>query len=168
MRSRKKVRGLKRKCKAMIRKIENYTFNIPQKNSRGYWHLHLPVAENFIDSTATPGSVRRLYIQKLIERIVYLINIREDNGTFSRIVAAISLPKLWDSQIIIFNSQEYFESFFETNYFEQGWVLLPSSRDFKTNWSLEIPRNLKVEGYKAAINSENYSHSGEIWFIGEL
>ena len=45
MHARKKVRGLRRKCRAMIKGIEEYTKEFPQKNDRGYWHLHLPVAK---------------------------------------------------------------------------------------------------------------------------
>ena len=100
--TRKKVRGLRRKCSAMIKGIEEYTKEFPQKNDRDYWHLHLPVAKAFIDSLKTPRSVRRLCIQTLIEQTNHLINIRQDEGTFTRIVGAINLPELWDSQIIVF------------------------------------------------------------------
>lgn len=49
-----KIRGLKRKTAQMVRHIEEETASFPVEFNKGYWHLHMPVAEAFIDSAATP------------------------------------------------------------------------------------------------------------------
>jgi hypothetical protein len=43
--SKKKVRGLKRKCRTFIKYITEYTDSLPNPDDYsylGYWHLHLP------------------------------------------------------------------------------------------------------------------------------
>ncbi len=39
----KKIRGIKRKVKNMVKRIEQETMNFPSDFHNGYWHLHLPV-----------------------------------------------------------------------------------------------------------------------------
>lgn len=41
----KKVRGLKRKTKNMLKRIDQETTPFPVDFYNGYWHLHLPVAQ---------------------------------------------------------------------------------------------------------------------------
>ena len=48
--SNKKIRGLKRKTKNMIKRIEQETEVFPVEFYNGYWHLHLPVSQSFISS----------------------------------------------------------------------------------------------------------------------
>jgi len=51
----KKIRGIKRKFKQMIERIDEYAEEFPTEEfQNGYWHLHLPVAQDFIDSCKTP------------------------------------------------------------------------------------------------------------------
>lgn len=50
----KKVRGIKRKSNNMIERIEAKTLEFPTEFYNGYWHLHLPVAQDFISSNKTP------------------------------------------------------------------------------------------------------------------
>lgn len=48
---RKTVRGARRKCNAMITSINELTEVFPSADGKsGYWHMHLPVGRNFIDS----------------------------------------------------------------------------------------------------------------------
>ena len=59
----------------MVRELEAATQVFPQAEDWegcGYWHLHLPVAEGFIDSPKTPRSIRQQCIQTLIDRAAYL------------------------------------------------------------------------------------------------
>ena len=47
----KKVRGLKRKTNAMVSEIVNSSTGFPDADlERGYWHMHLPTKQAFIDS----------------------------------------------------------------------------------------------------------------------
>ncbi|KAF0815886.1 hypothetical protein KIS4809_5313 [Bacillus sp. ZZV12-4809] len=75
-----------------------------------YWHMHLPVAQEFINSSKTPYKVKRLCIQTLLERAEDLIRIKPNDKEKYRVVVAIDYPELWDSQIIVFKVESYFNS----------------------------------------------------------
>lgn len=167
MGDKKKIRGISRKFNAMKRRIEHLTENFPLEDN-GYWHIHLPVAQAFIDSQKTPFSIRRKCIQLLIESVHHLISIRPEEVKKYKVVAAINLPELFDSQIIIFYEDNYYNSFFERNDDCQRWTLLPSTRNIYAEWNLRKLPNLGVRGYKEVIVDEDFSYEGEIWFIGEI
>ena len=166
----KKVRGIKRKSSAMIKHIVEQTLTFPEEERPdcGYWHLHLPVAQAFIDSSNTPSSIRRLCMQTLIDRVDHLKNIKPESDRKSRVIACINLPNLWDSQIIVFYGDEYFSNFFTRDSPEQKWEELPSNRSMAKELNLTIPMDLTEKGYLEHIQDEDWESHSEIWFIGEL
>ena len=83
-------------------------------------------------------------------------------------VAAIDLPVIHDSQIIVFFSQEYFSGFFDRTSGEQVWEPLPAVRTIATEWELSIPQHFSIRGYSEHIKDEDYESTGEVWFVGEL
>ncbi len=95
----------------MKRRIDNLTENFSIDNDR-YWHMHLPVSQAFIDSPKTPHAIKRDCIQLLIDRVEHLISIRPPSNRNNKVLAAIDLPDLFGSQIIIFYDEEYYKSFF--------------------------------------------------------
>lgn len=83
----KKVRGLKRKSNSRVRGIEKYTREFPTEFYNGYWHLHLPVAQDFISSSKTPNRIKRLCIQTLLDRAVHLIRLKPQDKDKYRVVS---------------------------------------------------------------------------------
>jgi hypothetical protein len=167
--TKKKVRGAKRKSVIMVREIKSWTEEFPEVDLEyGYWHIHMPFAQTFIDSTKTPSSVRRLCIQTLINQVEYLINIKPKLDLSVRVVAAINLPSLSDSQIIIFFGDKHYNSFFDRSDEFQRWISLPKERNIVREWQLKISENMKIKGYKEEIFDENSKSISELWFIGEL
>ncbi|PFK67194.1 hypothetical protein COJ21_24315 [Priestia megaterium] len=167
----KKTRGIKRKCRTFVNSITEYTTSLPSPEDNsylGYWHLHMPFNESFIDSKNTSNSVRKLCMQTMINRMQHLIDTRTELEKEYRIYILISLPKLFDSQIVVLFDKEDLNGFFDRNTEEQSWIPLPSERSIEKEWGLEIPENLVIKGYKETINDEDYFHEGELWFIGEL
>lgn len=165
----KKIRGIKRKTNNMMKRIEENTFEFPTDFYNGYWHLHLPVAPDFINSNKTPKRVKRLCIQSLLDRAEYLIGFKPNDKQKYRVVAAIDLPDLWGSQIIVFKGDAHFEEFFNRDDEYQKWLHLPNDRKIQTEWGLSVPNDLQITGFKEEITDEDgYHFEGEIWFIGEL
>ncbi len=164
----RKPRGLKRKCRNMIARIEAETREFPRPYSNsGYWHLPLPVAMDFIDSTATPRSVRRLCVQTLLESAFHLTTLAPQNE-FSRVVVAVSLPDLWASQIIVFFDESYFDSFFVRNSPEQKWLALSQKRSLSKERSLLLPDGFEEKGFRQEVADEDEVFSNELWFFGQL
>jgi hypothetical protein len=165
-----KVRGLKRKTKSMVDNIHKLTTSFPEQDEfdEGYWHMHLPVAKTFIDSNKTPFSVRRLCIITLIEAGMKLSKMKKVHNKQNRVIIAIDLPNLSDSQIIIFFSEEYYNNFFNRDDDYQKWIPLKSAKRFQNLWNIKIPESYQIKGYTEEINEENLLFTNELWFIGEL
>ncbi|MBH0166796.1 DUF3916 domain-containing protein [Fictibacillus sp. 7GRE50] len=168
--SKKKLRGLKRRYKTLIKQIENSMKIMPDLNesSLGYWHEHLPFNQEYVDSKKTPNSIRRGIMQTLIDQVNHLISIKKEEQIDFRIYTVISLPSLFDSQIAVLPDKSWFEGFFERNSEEQKWIPLDKDRDLLKEWRLKAPSNLEVKGYKEIISDEDYYLEGEVWIIGEL
>jgi hypothetical protein len=167
----KKVRGLRRKTKNMIQRIDEVTTNFPTDFFNGYWHLHLPVAQSFISSSKTPFGIKRLCIQTLLNRTKHLVSIKPNTSTSEkiRVVVAIDLPGLWNSQIIVFSGDSYFRGFFDRNDEFQRWIPISKERNIGSEWGLNIFKEFDVLGFKEEITDEDgHQYKGEIWFVGEL
>lgn len=165
----KKLRGMKRKTRNMIMRIWEETSNFPLDFHNGYWHLHLPVAQGFIDSDRTPFGIKRLCFQTLLERAKHLIEIKPNTGDRYRVVVYISSQGLFDSQMIVFAGDSHFEGFFNRNNECQKWIPLSKERNFESDWRINIPKDMNVSGFKEEITDEDGEiYKSDIWFIGEL
>lgn len=151
----KKVRGLKRKAGNMIKRIEEETTYFPLDFYHGYWHLHLPVAQDFIDSDRTPFGIKRVCVQTLLERAKHLIESKPNSLDKFRVIVYISFPALFDSQIIVFVGDSHFEGFFNRNDEFQKWMPLSKERNFESEWRINIPQNMNVLGFKEEITDED-------------
>ncbi|KXH86075.1 DUF3916 domain-containing protein [Sporosarcina sp. HYO08] len=165
----KKVRGLKRKTKNMVNRIEQETLEFPSDFYNGYWHLHLPVAQDFISSSKTPIAIKRLCMQTLLDRAEHLIKIKPQSQPKFRIVVAIDLPGLWNSQIIVFSGDSHFKGFFERNDDYQKWIPLSKERNIMSEWNLIGSNDMDCLGIREEITDEDGElFESEIWFVGEL
>ena len=172
-----KIRGLRRKCLNMVTHISEETavFPGPHWEDAGYWHLHLPIADNLIDSAKNSFGVRRLCVQTLITRAHHLASIAPVGETSTRVVVAIDLPRLFGSQIIVFFGSDYFDTFFNRDTDSQRWTPLEANRSLVREWNLQIPSGFSEHGYHEEINDlheafgePDVKHSGEVWFVGQL
>jgi hypothetical protein len=84
------------------------------------------------------------------------------------VVAAIALPDLFDSQLIVFFGPDYWSTFFDRHDPEQRWNRLESGRSLSREWSLEIPDGFGELGFEEVIVADGYEHRGELWFVGDL
>lgn len=164
-----KVRGIKRKVSNMINRIEEETADFPLDFYNGYWHLHLPVAQGFIDSPKTPLGIKRLCVQTLIERAKHMMELKPSTGEKYRVVVYINFQALFASQIIVFAGDAHFKGFFDRNHDHQKWIPLFKERRIASEWRINVPENMDVVGFKEAITDEGGEvHNRDIWFIGEL
>jgi len=171
----KKIRGLKRKTNKLIHRINDHTSTFPSDFHNGYWHLHLPVSQTFISSKKTPIRIKRLCIQTLVDQAKMLIENKPQSSEKYSVVVAIDLPGLFDSQIIIFSGDNYFNRFFDRDDEFQKWIPLSINRNLQSEWDINVPNNMKIIGYKEIISDYvedtdeiAITHEGELWFIGEL
>ncbi len=149
----------------MVRRIEEEAAVFPASDACGYWHLHLPIARGLVDSQSIPYGVRRLCAMTLIQRASHLARCAPvSEGT--RVVAAITLPELWDSQIIVFFGEDYFAGFFDRKDDAQIWE--PINEQLSKRWDIEMPQGFTERTF-VVVNKEGEGvQRSQIWFVGEL
>jgi len=126
----KKVRGQKRKVKSMIEGINKEIVKFPKIDiENGYWHMHLPIEQSFIDLEKISFKIRRLCIQTIIDGVENLIRLKPKTELDIRVIAFINLPALWYSEIIVFFGNSHYEGYFYRNNEYQKWILLEETRD---------------------------------------
>ncbi|TDK61769.1 DUF3916 domain-containing protein [Bacillus salipaludis] len=169
--SKKKVRGIKRKSRTFLNYITEQTDALPiSKNSdpdySGYTYLHLNFDDFFPDSRKTPNSVRRMFLQTVINRIQHLISTKTELQREYRIFCVFSLPNFVGAKIVILYTKKGLESFYEGFFSREaeGHKIISLQNDLESDWGLHLQKGLDVKGYE--IEGEN-SPDG-LWLIGEL
>jgi len=75
-------------------------------------------------------------------------------------------PLLGESQIVIFYSQEYFETFWKRNYSDQSWLPLNKGSSFTAKRG--ITTALTEMGYEETLLVDGKTIKSTLWFYGEL
>lgn len=163
--NRKKQRGQKRRLNRMLRHIDEF---VPFRDMDiEFEHFHVPCTP-FIEATKTAGSVKTAFCRKWLEKTEDFIAQKPLNIPFCKVVAVISEPNFWSSQIIIFYSEEYYNTFWKRDGPYQKWEFI----DDKTK-SFVTPRNIKTDlvekgYYEVYIDDEDVYKPHTLWFYGEL
>jgi hypothetical protein len=165
----KKVRGKRHRTKSMIYLMKKMSEQFPDADlEEGYWHMHLPVAESFIDSSKTPGSIRRTCMQLLVDRCAFLAAHKPVAPYAIRVVALITWPRIWDSELIVYFGEQHWNGYFKRNNFYQKWIPLPQGHTIPGGFHLQLPDSLVVRGYHEILHDEESHYERDLWFIGDL
>lgn len=154
----KKVRGQRRKLKALLKAIENHRdfFDFEGK----FNCLEVP-SDPWIEKPKTYGKVKTAFCRKWIEETERLISQTPEDVGFCKVVGAIVYPELWNSQIIIFKDKEYYDSFFERKGPYQTWTRI-TYRSFAAERN--ITTGLQEFGFVEDLVDEDFEHRSYIWF----
>ena len=159
----KKQRGQKRKLKSLCYHIDN--FIAFQNTEDNFEHLHVP-SSTFIEHSKTSSNIKTLFCKKWLETTLKIISLKPKELLFCKIVAVISVPNYWDSQIIIFYDKSYYDVFWDRNDDYQQWIPLDKKQSFA------IERNIKTllpeQGYKETINNDDFTRKNLLWFYGDI
>ena len=160
---RKKQRGQKRKLNQLLKRINQ--FSLDGNTDDTYEHFHVPCASSFMDSLKTRRSIKRKFCQMWLDKTQYFINSKPSNTVFCKAICAISPNCLWNSQIIIFYDEQYYNSFWNRDSEYQSWIKI-TNKSYKDNYKLNTDMN--ELGFIETIKNEDYSYIGELWFYGEV
>ena len=136
---RKKVRGQRRKLRKLLRDIDGLT-PFESESNRLYEHFHVP-SGTWLNSPSTAGTVKTAFCKAWLEQCQRFIQAKPTNLSFCRVVAVLCEPLLGESQIVIFYSQEYFETFWKRNYSDQSGFL--STKEVPLLRSVALPPPLQ-------------------------
>ena len=136
---RKKVRGQRHKLRKLLRDIDGLT-PFESESNRLYEHFHVP-SGTWLNSPSTAGTVKTAFCKAWLEQCQRFIQAKPTNLSFCRVVAVLCEPLLGESQIVIFYSQEYFETFWKRNYSDQSGFL--STKEVPLLRSVALPPPLQ-------------------------
>jgi len=165
----KKIRGKKRKSIDMVEGIIRDSKNFPNIDiENGYWHMHLPIKQSFINSDKTPIKVKRQCIQTIIDCTNKLISMKPKSAIPVRVIAYVNFPDLWYSEIIVFFGDNYYKGYFERDNEYQKWIPLEDKRDIVKEWNIKIPNTFVAKGYKEILYNDDSIYKNELWYLGEV
>lgn len=159
---RKKQRGQTRKLNTVFKCIDNFNpfINIDTE----YEHFHFP-GGFFIAMDKTSGKIKTAFCRKWLQTTEKFIMQKPKDISFCKVVAVISDPNYYSSQIIIFYSEEYYNSFWDRNGPYQFWTPIQSEYSFCRR------RNIKTffaeKGYHERLVDEEM-YETDLWYYGEL
>ncbi|MDQ0362280.1 DUF3916 domain-containing protein [Breznakia pachnodae] len=104
----KKQRGQGRRLNGMLKHINEFTPFLETDDR--YEHFHVP-SSMFIESNKTSEKVKTAFCREWLRKTESFISKKPKDLSFCKIVAVISVPYYWSSQIIIFYDEEYYNSF---------------------------------------------------------
>ena len=71
------------------------------RTNQGYEHFHVP-SDMFIESNKTSGRIKTEFCRKWLKTTEEFISQKPIDVPFCKIIAVLSVPYFWSSQIIIF------------------------------------------------------------------
>ena len=162
--SKKRQRGQTRKLNRLLKHIDG--FQPFTDLSQPYEHFHVPCSNIFINSSKTYGNIKTAFICKWIKTAEKFIGMKPEKLFFCRIAALIFEENLWDSQIIIFYSEKYFQDFWTRNSSEQTWELITPTISFTKIRNIET--SLDEICYKETIRDDGIDYVDKIWVYNDI
>ena len=151
----------------LVKRIHDYTKDLPKKYYNGVWHLPLPAGREWINSRKLPGKSRRILIDALVQASARLAESKRSKGGVQLASAVITLPDWWRSQIIVFENENAVSEFFFRLGISGQLQPLSKARSPLETWIVTEPEGFCITGFKERIEDENISYDGEMWFVAE-
>ncbi|AJZ89078.1 hypothetical protein VW41_08550 [Klebsiella michiganensis] len=163
---RTKIRNIPRRLNALAHWAT--TFNNPERalfsEDEYYWNFKIPVEINLVQGKYSKLKTRAACAQALINACSNLIKATADINYQPRITTVICLPDMFTSELCLYRSEEYYQSFITEHQSEKGASTLIKDRSLAAEWGLVLPANVQELG----ITLEDYSSEDrDEWFCGE-
>lgn len=154
----KKVRGQRRKLKALLNAIEHPSD--PFSKEGRCIELSVP-SSPWIEMPKTYGKVKTEFCRKWIEETEILTERIPGGIGFCKVVGCIVYPELWNSKILIFRDEGYYSGFWKRDGEYETWTKIEGKSFAKDR---NIRTELKEFGYREVLRDEDFDYSCDIWF----
>ena len=160
----KKQRGQKRKLKALL---NNINLICPFQNTDlQYEHYHVPCSQ-FISSPKTSREIKNAFCKAWLDKTAEITEQKPYGLHFCKVVAVIDESDLWNSQIIIFYDENYYNLFWTRESNDQTWIPI-IGQDISFIRKHHIESELKEKGYYETISDSDSTHKTILWFYGDI
>ena len=154
----KKVRGQRRKLKVLLKTIEHPT--APFEREGQCIELSVP-STPWIEMPKTYGKVKTEFCRKWIEETAILADSIPEDAGFCKVVGSIVYPQLWNSTILIFRDEEYYNSFWKRDDAYQIWTPIEGKSFIRER---NIKTDLNEFGFEEVLKDEDFEFHCRIWF----
>lgn len=141
--------------------VNEQTHSFPTTFHNGYWHNKIPIDQLFLLSVEENSRIQKAIIEAMMEGSSRLVRLREEERF--RVVVLIDLPSLWQSELLVFESDARLKAFMERVTSEQTWTRLPVDSMCLQRFNLSA--DVEVHRFHERIQDEDYTHSGELWLL---
>ena len=162
-----KVRGQKRRLKQLLKYIDEikpYT-KAERADEVRFEHYHVP-STVWIEKPKTSSKIKTVFCKAWIRKTEEILKAKPKDIEFCKVVCNLTVPKLWDSQIIIFYDRKYYESFWDRQVGWQNWTMIENGSSLKKERNIQT--DLNEVCFKETIIDEEYTSVSNIWFYGEV
>ena len=170
---RTKIRNIPRRLKALNRWADSF-----QNPDRGlfsedehYWNFKIPVEINLVQGKYSTPETKAACAQALINACANLIIATTDLDYHPRITTVICLPDMFTSEVCLYRSEDYFQSFISEGRSENGSSSLIRERSLAAEWGLILPKGVQELGitfeYYGGEDPDEW-FTGERWYYGQV
>lgn len=161
-----KVRGQKRKFRDLEQRLKELGQFFPEDNyvHDKYYHYHFPCNQGLLDSLQSTNKIRRNSLQLLINSAADLIKARPEEKKNYKIVCALTFPYVWDSQVIIFYDENYYNDFLNIKGNCQKWT----EKNELAKYGLTIPEEFSDKVCIEEIDDQEDDFQMTTCYIGEI
>ncbi len=166
-----KVRNPQRHIRSLKKWTSQFEGNYPTEQlGAPYQRWKIPVLDRFIQGRTTTPEIQKECVWQMIQALEHLVAARPA-GIASRVVVLITLPNLFDTEIRIFQSPEYMDSFYKNA--DDIGRLIPVEKSEESQIDQLVPffpLFMQRKGYKVITANEGATgsiHTKELWVLGE-
>jgi len=161
----KKIRGKGRLWKNFLKFPKLFDSFFPDSDGcRDYWKYMIPIHEKIFEK-----SFKIRFQKELIRTMLNaLMNLQKNKPKNTKVVLSISFPNFFQSQLIVFFSEEYYKNFFTRDTSFQKWEKISEEKCFLRESGIGNSSCVSKIGFRENIVDEDFSYEGEIWFFGDV
>jgi hypothetical protein len=169
--SNKKIRNIPRRLRALKAWAASYEGYFPNDLpiDQGYVNCKIPVLETLVEGKQATFAIQKECAQQLINTAHHLIQARPENTINCRIVATITTPDMFSSEICIYTDMSRYRGHvlpFDYSYFRQIRI---TDRSLATEWGLVLPKGMNEAGFHFVHEDEDgQKFESEHWYFGEV
>ena len=163
-----------RKCRSLRRWADGFAErwrDIPA-GQRDYWNWKIPMPRALVSAPGARLPVQKVCAQALVDAAWRLSQASSPEMAHARVVAIVSFPDMFASEVCAFLSEDYFNGFCERDDDDQRWAPMPASNGLAARLGLRLPAGFQERGYWETCRDETadppWITEGEVWLIGEL
>lgn len=159
-----KLRGVKRRIKALEGWPDVFCSWFPSDVDLGYWNCKIPVLDRLVSRKASSRKIQTRAANALLRAGENIRKARPSKYSYSIVTVIVTYPEMFDSELCVFFDKQYFNKFFKRNTSEQR--LLPTSGDsLSERMELLVPASFSEEGFDFEFINDEGDWERTQWWV---